>query len=236
MSQRFELAVARQDDCERIYYGRLWAQVASGHGADLPKYTLTAANEHLTKILSYVSPRHKLRILDIGCGRGRNAIWLAERGHEVVGLDIALKAIELAKLAGENRGPLEGSVTFLHRSILSPALNIGRFDLILDDGCFHHMRRSVWPLYKRVVTELLNPKGYYALVAFHPASGRIRVWDRKRRDQRWHIEGTHYTQVVAGKDIKALFDNVLTSVCSWEVNLKGGVVWGYHILRKSPDL
>jgi len=56
------------------------------------------------------------------------------------------------------------------------------------------------------------------------------LWDRKRRDQRWHIEGTHDAQVVAGKDIKALFGDVLTSVCSWEMNLKDGVVWGYHIL------
>jgi hypothetical protein len=53
------------------------------------------------------------------------------------------------------------------------------------------------------------------------------LWDRKRPDQRWHIEGTHDAQVVAGKDIKALFGDVLTSVCSWELNLKDGVVWGY---------
>ena len=35
---------------------------------------------------------------------------------------------------------------------------------------------------------------------------------------------------MAGKDIKALFGDVLTSVCSWEMNLKDGVVWAYHIL------
>lgn len=40
------------------------------------------------------------------------------------------------------------------------------------------------------------------------------LWDRKRRDQRWHIEGTHDAQVVAGKAIKTLFGDVLTSVCS----------------------
>jgi len=40
--------------------------------------------------------------LDLGCGQGRNAIWLARRGHEVTGIDLSPVAIEQARrLAAE---------------------------------------------------------------------------------------------------------------------------------------
>lgn len=41
------------------------------------------------------------RVLDLGCGQGRNAVWLALRGHEVLGVDLSSVAVEQArKLAG----------------------------------------------------------------------------------------------------------------------------------------
>lgn len=37
------------------------------------------------------------RILDVGCGTGENALFLAENGCDITGVDIARRAIELAK-------------------------------------------------------------------------------------------------------------------------------------------
>ena len=36
------------------------------------------------------------RVLEVGCGTGTNAIWLAERGCEVVGVDVSARAIQHA--------------------------------------------------------------------------------------------------------------------------------------------
>ena len=37
------------------------------------------------------------RALDPGCGNGKSAVWLAERGFEVVGIDLSTSAIEQAR-------------------------------------------------------------------------------------------------------------------------------------------
>lgn len=43
-----------------------------------------------------VIPRRGLA-LDVACGRGRSAVWLARRGLEVIGVDISSEAIRLAE-------------------------------------------------------------------------------------------------------------------------------------------
>jgi SAM-dependent methyltransferase len=42
----------------------------------------------------------KGRILDVGCGAGREALWLQGRGHEVVAIDISLLALEVSRARG----------------------------------------------------------------------------------------------------------------------------------------
>ena len=42
----------------------------------------------------------KGRVLDVGCGAGRVALWLQERGHEAVGIDLSPLAIEVSRARG----------------------------------------------------------------------------------------------------------------------------------------
>ena len=44
------------------------------------------------------------RVLDLACGEGRNAIWLAERGFEVTAVDFSEVAIERARGLAGRRG------------------------------------------------------------------------------------------------------------------------------------
>lgn len=44
------------------------------------------------------------RALDVACGAGRNALYLAERGFDVTGVDISSKALELAAQRAQRAG------------------------------------------------------------------------------------------------------------------------------------
>lgn len=75
------------------------------------------------------------RTLEIGCGTGTNALWLASRGFDVLGIDVSPFAVERAraKLAKATTGNCRFEVLdFLDRT--PPG---GPFDLVFDRGCFH---------------------------------------------------------------------------------------------------
>jgi SAM-dependent methyltransferase len=69
--------------------------------------------------------------LEIGCGTGTNAIYLAERGFEVVGVDISPVAVENARVKAQGRCRFE-TVDFLNEA--PPG---GPFEFVFDRGCFH---------------------------------------------------------------------------------------------------
>lgn len=74
------------------------------------------------------------RTLEIGTGTGTNAIWLAEHGFDIVGVDIAPLAIEraAAKLDGRDL-----SCRFKTLDILADSPPDGPFHFVFDRGCFH---------------------------------------------------------------------------------------------------
>ncbi len=73
-------------------------------------------------------------VLDAGCGSGEHALFLATRGHEVLGVDVAETAIERAREKAASR---HLAATFL----VADALQLGgldrSFESVLDVGLFH---------------------------------------------------------------------------------------------------
>lgn len=74
------------------------------------------------------------RALDVGCGTGTNARYLASRGYEVVGVDLSGLAIERAAAAPK---PAGGPVAWRRADFLVDEPPSGRFDVVFDRGCFH---------------------------------------------------------------------------------------------------
>jgi SAM-dependent methyltransferase len=110
------------------------------------------------------------RALDIGCGTGTNAIYLAQRGFQTVGTDIAWLAIRRARQKARKAGV---SVAFY----VSEAIKLGTpagpsvggsFDLAVDIGCLHAIQSGHRLAYGSMLRRVLREGGYYLLYAWGP--------------------------------------------------------------------
>jgi len=102
-------------------------------------------------------------VLDVGCGTGEHALYLASRGHEVVGVDLARRALERAGSKARARG-LE--VTFLLHDALRVD-GLGRtFETAIDVGLFHTLADEDRPVYARALRGALVPGGRCLLLCW----------------------------------------------------------------------
>jgi SAM-dependent methyltransferase len=76
------------------------------------------------------------KALDIGCGTGDNAIWLAQQNSEVVGVDLSEIAIAKAR---ENAAKANVTCTLVVKDILKSQVEGSPFGFAFDRGCFHTM-------------------------------------------------------------------------------------------------
>jgi SAM-dependent methyltransferase len=74
------------------------------------------------------------RTLEIGAGTGTNAIWLAERGFDVLGVDVSPLAVERAKAKMDGR---DLSCRFATLDFLAAPPPDSSFHFVFDRGCFH---------------------------------------------------------------------------------------------------
>lgn len=72
--------------------------------------------------------------LEIGTGTGTNAIWMAERGFDVLGVDVSPLAVERARAKMDGRAL---SCRFATLDILGAPPPHGPFQFVFDRGCFH---------------------------------------------------------------------------------------------------
>ena len=89
------------------------------------------------------------RALDVACGAGRNAVWLAERGWDVTACDISLVGLRRTQELVRQRGVRAHLFCQDLETILLPA---NRFDLIV---CFFYLQRELFPILKTA----LRPQG-----------------------------------------------------------------------------
>lgn len=74
------------------------------------------------------------RALDVGAGTGTNAIWLAEQGFDVLGIDLAPLAVERANA---KLGQRALRCQFAAVDFLAAPVPGGPFQFVFDRGCFH---------------------------------------------------------------------------------------------------
>ncbi|MBN9222785.1 MAG: class I SAM-dependent methyltransferase [Mesorhizobium sp.] len=102
------------------------------------------------------------RILDVGCGNGRNTLPLIPIASEIVAIDSSKIAIE------QYRGRLGGAsnVTLIHADALTLFdLHLGSFDLVLCHGLLHLLPRGSQHSFVRLIQGLTGHRGVNVVVA-----------------------------------------------------------------------
>ena len=102
----------------------------------------------LVEVAPHLQPRS--RILDVGGGSGRNAIWLARQGHRVTIADISAPGLSLAEDAAQAAGV---ELSTIRMDFDTDPMPEGPWDVVVD---FHFIKRHLFPVFLSV----LRPGGF----------------------------------------------------------------------------
>ncbi|TVS09585.1 MAG: class I SAM-dependent methyltransferase [Planctomycetaceae bacterium] len=93
------------------------------------------------------------RIIELGCGLGSDAIYLAQQGFDVTAIDIAATALARAREKAEAAGL---RIRWVLADVVRPP-NLPPFDYVYDRGCYHGLRRQHAAGYVEVLARLSQP-------------------------------------------------------------------------------
>ncbi len=121
------------------------------------------------------------RLLDYGCGEGAYAaLHAAERGHDVVAIDISPVAIEQAAQKARDAGVAE-RIDFRVMNAEALELGDGGFDVVIGLGVIHHLDVATA---MREVARVLKPSGHAVFVEPLGHNPAIKAFRRRTPEQR----------------------------------------------------
>lgn len=104
------------------------------------------------------------RMLEIGCGSGTNAVYLAERGFDVKAVDFAPLAIERANQRATEAGvDVDFGVQDLAAPEAAEQLLAGGepYSFVFDRGVYHCVRREELAAFQQTISQIVAPGGTY---------------------------------------------------------------------------
>ncbi len=109
-----------------------------------------------------IIPQPGAELVDLGCGVGENAVYFAQLGYRVTGIDVSGSAVEMARERAQGSGT---SVTFTAADILDLSEDYtSKYDLAVDVGCLHMLVLSGdRTRYLRTAHRILRPGGAFVL-------------------------------------------------------------------------
>lgn len=132
---------------------------------DRAPWDIGAPQPALEQMLDRFPPANP--ILDIGCGSGDLAIWLASRGHSVLGIDFIPAPIDIARRRLETFAPEQRErVRFQVADALRPTALGRTFGAVVDSGFFHLFDPDIGKALADEVCGTLVPGGRYYMVEF----------------------------------------------------------------------
>ncbi|MEK6590314.1 MAG: class I SAM-dependent methyltransferase [Nitrospinota bacterium] len=156
----------------------------------------------VVRFLKYIKrgmPRGK--VLDIGCGEGRHTIFFAENGFDAYGIDMEPLAIGRANKFARAKGVKRHT-----HFIVADALNLpflkSNFNIAIDYGCLHHIKKSDWKTYIENIKMILKEDAFFILSVF---TTKFKHYEGDKRKRKWIIHKNHYDHFFTKGDLKQLF-------------------------------
>ena len=132
-----------------------WVPPFSYRAGDIP-WDTGRPDRNLVEVVGAL-PLAPCPALEVGCGYGHNARWLADQGFGVTGIDLSPHAIEGARQASEGY-----PIVFMVADFLSDAISGKPFGFVFDRGCFHLAETvSDRQQFASQVSAHLSPRGYW---------------------------------------------------------------------------
>jgi SAM-dependent methyltransferase len=114
-------------------------------------------------------------VLDIGCGLGDNAIYLAKSGNNVTGLDISPTALSTAERRAKDAGV---TVTFAVTDSTKLEGYTDAFDTVVDSGMFHCLDDDGKRSYAAAAHRATRPGATLLISCFSDANPPNEEWPR----------------------------------------------------------
>jgi 2-polyprenyl-3-methyl-5-hydroxy-6-metoxy-1,4-benzoquinol methylase len=92
--------------------------------------------------------------IELGCGTGANAVWLASQGFEVTAVDLSSVAIRRARHRATQSHVV---IRLLTADLRSWDRLGGPYDFFFDRGCYHAVRLADAPAYFRTLEHITRP-------------------------------------------------------------------------------
>jgi SAM-dependent methyltransferase len=201
-----------------------WFGVSEGAAAYFAKFEDWPAQQR--RAIRYASGR----VLDVGCGAGRVALYLQDRGHDVVAIDVSPGAVRTCRMRGVKKAQL--------LSITTVGRRLGEFDTIVmfgnNFGLFANPQRARWLLKRfhcststnaKLLAESRNP---YATTL--PEHRRYHRFNR----QRGRMPGQLRLRIHSGHACTPWFDYLLVSPAEMH-KIVAGTGWRVARLVHSED-
>ncbi|MEH7244210.1 SAM-dependent methyltransferase [Bacillus thuringiensis] len=140
---------------------QFWDDFYSNREKEIPFFT----NKPDENLVSYFEKKllNPGKVLELGCGPGRNAIYFAENGCLVDAVDLSQESIQWATERSKEKNV---NVNFIHDNIFDLQMEKGTYDIVYDSGCFHHIAPHRRMSYINLVKKALKPGGYFAITCF----------------------------------------------------------------------
>ena len=104
------------------------------------------------------------KTIDLGCGAGNYAIYLASRGFDVTGVDFSAEAVKIAK---QNAKKKKVKCAFYVADVIEDLPDLNQtWDFACEWGILHYIFPQYRPKYVRNVHQILNPGAKYLSVCF----------------------------------------------------------------------